>query len=65
MSVVDFATFCYSGDAHRLHAPGQLQKQVESNGYPFNRIIEWIEEYKDYWLYYNYFPYFMTTAGHC
>lgn len=36
---VDFATFCYSGDAHRLHAPGQLKKQVESNGYPFNEVI--------------------------
>jgi len=39
MPVVDFATFCFAGDAHRLHAPGQLQKQVESNGYPFNRVI--------------------------
>lgn len=39
MTVCDFATFCYSGDAHRLHAPGQLQKQVESNAYPFNRVI--------------------------
>src|SRR3990172_10064447 len=36
---VDFATFCFAGDAHRLHAPGQLQKQVESNSYPFNRVI--------------------------
>lgn len=36
---VDFATFCHAGDAHRLHAPGQLRKQVESNGYYFNQII--------------------------
>jgi len=36
---VDFATFCYSGDAHRLHVPGQLKRQVESNGYPFKRVI--------------------------
>lgn len=39
MITVDFATFCYSGDAHRLHAPGQLEKQVLSNGYPFNQVI--------------------------
>lgn len=39
MTVVDFATFCFSGDAHRLHYPGQLRKQVESNGYEFNKII--------------------------
>ena len=39
MPTVDFATFCYAGDAHRLHAPGQLKRQVESNGYPFNRVI--------------------------
>lgn len=36
---VDFATFCHMGDAHRLHAPGQLEKQVESNNYLFERII--------------------------
>jgi len=35
----DFATFCFAGDAHRLHAPGQLQKQVESNNYPFNQVL--------------------------
>lgn len=39
MITVDFCTFCYSGDAHRLHAPGQLRRQVESNGYPFNRVF--------------------------
>ena len=39
MVIVDFATFCYAGDAHRLHEPGQLQLQVESNGYNFNRVI--------------------------
>lgn len=39
MPSVDFATFCYKGDAHRLHAPGQLKRQVESNGYPFNEVI--------------------------
>lgn len=39
MPSVDFATFCYKGDAHRLHAPGQLKRQVESNGYLFNQVI--------------------------
>lgn len=48
---VDFATFCYAGDAHRLHVPGQLQKQVQSNGYNFNEIIVihqlcWPDDYK-------------------
>jgi hypothetical protein len=38
MYKVDFATFCHAGDAHRLHAPGQLRKQVESNGYQFNNV---------------------------
>jgi hypothetical protein len=36
---VDFATFCHAGDAHRLHAPGQLRKQAESNRFEFNRLI--------------------------
>ena len=36
---VDFATFCHAGDAHRLHAPGQLKMQISSNGYNFNEII--------------------------
>jgi hypothetical protein len=35
---VDFATFCHAGDAHRLHAPGQLRRQVESNDYRFDTI---------------------------
>jgi hypothetical protein len=35
---VDFCTFCHRGDAHRLHEPGQLKKQVESNCYPFNKV---------------------------
>lgn len=35
---VDFATFCHKNDAHRLHKPGQLKKQVESNGYQFNKV---------------------------
>jgi len=39
MITCDFATFCYAGDAHRLHAPGQLKRQVESNGYLFNKVI--------------------------
>lgn len=39
MPTVDFATFCYRGDGHRLHAPGQLNKQVESNGYQFDTVI--------------------------
>lgn len=39
MTTVDLATFCYAGDAHRLHAPGQLEKQVSSNGYSFNQVI--------------------------
>jgi hypothetical protein len=36
---VDFATFCYVGDSHRLHQPGQLKRQVESNSYSFNQAI--------------------------
>ena len=28
-------------------------------------LIDWLEQNKDYWLYYNYFPYFMTPCGHC
>lgn len=36
---VDFATFCYTGDSHRLYAPGQLKRQVESNNYDFDKII--------------------------
>lgn len=36
---VTFATFCHKGDAHRLHRPGQLRKQVESNGYDFDKVI--------------------------
>lgn len=36
---VDFATFCHAGDTHRLHASGQLKRQVQSNGYPFNQVI--------------------------
>jgi hypothetical protein len=36
---VDFATFCHSGDVHRLHAPGQLKRQVKSNSYEFNKVI--------------------------
>ncbi len=39
MTTVDFATFCYAGDAHRLHKPGQLEMQMSSNHYLFNRII--------------------------
>jgi len=39
VTTVAFATFCYSGAAHRLHAPGQLARQVESNEYPFDQII--------------------------
>lgn len=39
MPSVDFATFCYAGDAHRLHVPGQLEKQMSSNHYLFRRII--------------------------
>lgn len=39
MPIVDFATFCHKGDAQRLHKPGQLKFQVESNNYPFNQII--------------------------
>jgi hypothetical protein len=36
---VDFATFCHKGDAHRLHAPGQLRRQVLSNGKIFRQVI--------------------------
>jgi hypothetical protein len=35
----DFCTYCHPGDVERLHAPGQLQKQVESNKYPFDNVI--------------------------
>ncbi len=35
----DFVTFCYSGDADKLHQPGQLEKQVLSNNYPFANVI--------------------------
>ena len=37
----------------------------ESEAIWYLDIAEWLEEYKDYWLYYNFFPYFMTTSGHC
>ncbi len=40
MTTVDFATFCYSGDAERLLINGkQLKKQVISNSYSFDNII--------------------------
>ena len=39
MTTVDFATFCCAKDAHRLHSPGQLRRQVESNDFYFNKII--------------------------
>mgnify|MGYP001578877350 CR=1 FL=1 len=39
MTTVDFSTFCYAGDAHRLHKPGQLKLQVESNSYSFDEIL--------------------------
>ncbi len=39
MATVDFATFCYAKDAHRLHAPKQLARQVLSNDYSFSHVI--------------------------
>lgn len=36
---VDFITFAYSGDAHRLHWPGHLQHQVDSNRYNFDKVF--------------------------
>lgn len=36
---IDFATFCHAGDAHRLHAPGQIRRQIGSNNYEFNKMI--------------------------
>ncbi len=45
MTTVDFATFCYSGDAERFHAPGQLQRQVWSNTYPFDNVIVVYQNY--------------------
>jgi len=36
---VDFATFCYKGDAHRLHAPGQIIRQIKSNNFLFGTMI--------------------------
>ena len=38
-NTVDFATFCYKGDIHRLHQPGQFKRQVSSNYYDFNKLI--------------------------
>lgn len=28
-------------------------------------MLEWLEGFRDYYLFYNYFPYFMTPSGHC
>ena len=39
MTTTDFATFCHRGDAAQLHSPGQLKKQVVSNGHPFNQVL--------------------------
>lgn len=39
MITVDFATFCHAGDSHRLHALGQLRRQVDSNNYKFSKLI--------------------------
>jgi hypothetical protein len=39
MATVDFCTFVYSGDAHRLYAPGQFKRQVMSNEYKFDNLI--------------------------
>lgn len=36
---VDFITFVYTGDTHRLYAPGQFRRQVLSNEYKFNNLI--------------------------
>ncbi len=36
---VDFATFCHKGDVHRLYAPGQFKRQVESNNHSFDTVI--------------------------
>ncbi len=36
---VDFATFCYQGDAERLHYGNQLDHQVMSNNYLFDNIM--------------------------
>jgi hypothetical protein len=35
----DFVTFCYRGDADKLHAPGQLKIQVESNNFHFTNVF--------------------------
>ncbi len=39
MATVDFATFCHKGDVHRLHSPGQLMKQINSNNCKFDDVI--------------------------
>jgi hypothetical protein len=36
---VDFATFVHTGDAPKLHKPGQLSLQVNSNNYRFDQVI--------------------------
>lgn len=39
MPTCDFITFVYSGDIHRLYAPGQFKRQVLSNDYKFDNLI--------------------------
>lgn len=36
---IDFITFCHPGDAHRLYAPGWLQKIVNSHQWHFDNVI--------------------------
>lgn len=47
---VDFCTFCHKGDAHLLHYPGHLKRQVESNNFDFDEvwIIYQLCNYYDY-----------------
>jgi len=51
---------CYNWDvANDTYVP---LPDAESEADWRMNILEWLEGHKDYWLY---FPYFMTTAGHC
>jgi hypothetical protein len=39
MSSVDFITFTWKGDVHRLAAPGELKSRIDSHQYDFNKRI--------------------------
>lgn len=39
MNTVTLATHCHSRDLPRLHAPGELEKLIDSHGYAFDEIL--------------------------